>query len=215
MRRFTQSIAAVLTLAGMGLMSAAHAQYGPSDPPANNGEQAKASTPRNNIVQFYPFTEFRGHASNNGVASSSVVDGSIVAVESGWVAGGKQSYAFGAWSFFRGDAAIIEGHGKFYFNDRFGIQAGLIGATRNQAGLDSDYFGLVNLSPRRHGRATGLSLQLGLGVYAYARNSAQFSGFLQASVRLKANLYADASYWYVGTPSGNLDRFALGASYKF
>jgi hypothetical protein len=209
-------VPALILIGSLSTAVAAHAQFTDSQP-VNTGTDDKTK-PRNNVVAFYPFTEFNITASGNGGSVTHVLDGSIIAIESGFQAGknSRQSYAVGAWGFFRGDRAIIELHAKYMFTSRLGVQAGLLGATKNAAGLDSDYFALIDLSPRKEGKPMRFHAQAGLGLYAYQSNSAQFTGFIDGRYEIRPNLDLNASYWYVGSPfGGEVSRFAIGTSYRF
>ena len=216
----TQSVALAVTLFGaMVLGSAAQAQWVPFAPPGARSDSAGGKGyQRNASFQFYPIAEFRG-VGPSGPNTRKVVDGSLVAAEYGNVLRNRRmAYAFGGWSFFRGDVALIEGHAKLFFTDRVGVQVGLIGGTRGQTGLDSDYFLLYNVRGKNPEQTRDLfNFQVGLGAYAYSRNSTRFTGFALTSYEFTRNFTIDASYWFIQAPpgGGSFQRYGAGVGYKF
>jgi len=206
----------VVAFAGLFAAMPAGAQVTEAKP--KNAGSDNLTNGRNNLIAFYPFAEFHVAGSNNGVNLNQVFDGSLIALESAFQTGknSRQYYAVGAWGWFRGDQAIIETHARYQFTNLLGLQAGILEETKASPGIQSDFFVVADLSPRRSSKLGRLSLQLGLGAFVYQRNSTQFSGFLQGSYPIRPNLFVNASYWYVGSAyNGDVDRFMTGLSYAF
>ena len=95
------------------------AQFGPSAPP---GSGVKTEAGYLNHLVLYPVAIFRTDCDNR--------IGGLLAAERGFVRSGSQaSLAVGGWYWTRGDLDVYEFHGKAYFAEHFGVQAGVLGTT--------------------------------------------------------------------------------------
>jgi len=235
-----QSLIAAFAVAGVavslfGGAPTAHAQYSPALAPRLRVQQEGTAAGRFRTAQtlsafFAPFT-------GNDAGGVGTAFGGLLSYEIAFVPTQGKPFAFGMWYWTDADGDLFEFHGKTFFSDQWGLQAGILTSprgfqtlgdpivgpggtitftTKSTSGTLYDAFVLYNLTPPNKAR-NYWNFQAGAGAFidtTGGRTTTDFTGFIQGDTSLTDKIKLMTSYWYVAD-RGHFNRFGLGVGYNF
>lgn len=221
-RKVVLGFAAAATGAGMSAFGspAAHAQIMPGgllgttsiSDPMGGGSGRRQSI----AAAIFPLAPWRFDFKGGG---SGTIDGTLFAVESTFVnESGTGGYGIGGWYWGSRDKNITgdvyELHGKYFFNQKLGIQAGYVGFQDGGSGYDLYLTGNIAAKSSAETGKGGYSVDLGAGPYKDPGGTFA-SAFLAGSADVAKQVSVNASIWYVGDSSFTAMRYGLGLGYRF